>query len=166
MKGTRKFDKNAPGYEALRVTVFQVDGKHKPGVPTRDWVWYSGFAVILIQVAISAVPVATYSDWAPIMITIAGTILSLLQGALFQWREEKWACPTGGGWTASFTQGNGSRHVIVVLGNVHGLDLEILAGNTWKPRSSALTRLFLFVMAIVWLILLVSVAGLSTDSWC
>lgn len=161
-----RVDKLSPKYEALRVSVFQVDSKRKAASPTRDWVWYSGFAVIAIQVAISAIPVVVYHDWAPILITTSGTILAFFQGSLRQWREEKWAAPTTGGWTVSLTRGNGSRNVMVILGGNHGLDLEMLAGRTWTPKSTAFNRAFVSLMALLWLMLLICVAGLEQNSWC
>ncbi|KAI3390534.1 hypothetical protein diail_9272 [Diaporthe ilicicola] len=116
-----RVDKASPRYEALRVSVFQADSKRKAGLPARDWVWYSGFAVILIQVAISAVPTAVYHDWAPILITTSGTTLAFIQGSLRQWREEKWACPTTGGWTVSLTPGNGNILAVGLIGMIHNL---------------------------------------------
>lgn len=161
-----RVDKNSPRYEALRVSVFQVDGKRKAGVPARDWVWYSGFAVILIQVVISAIPFIVYHDWAPILITTSGTTLAFIQGSLRQWREEKWAAPTTGGWTVSLSRGNGSRGVMVILGGNHGLDLEMLAGRTWTTKSPVYNRVVVSVMALLWLMLLICVAGLEANSWC
>ncbi|OTA90536.1 hypothetical protein M434DRAFT_13853 [Hypoxylon sp. CO27-5] len=75
-------------------SVCGVDGRRKAGVPARDWIWYSGFFVMLDQITISAIPLAIGGDWAPIVITVLGTTLSLLQGAVSQWLEEKWAYPT------------------------------------------------------------------------
>ncbi len=121
---------------------------------------------MLAQIVISAVPLAIEGDWAPVVVAVSGTTLSLLQGAVSQWREEKWACPTTGGWTTSLTRGNGSRNVMVILGNNHGLDLEILAGKSWRPKSSVASRVFLTLLAISWLVLLISVAGLKANSWC
>ncbi|KAK8030261.1 hypothetical protein PG993_011552 [Apiospora rasikravindrae] len=164
-KSARPLIKGDPGYEALRVSVFQVDNKKKPGTPTKDWLWYSGFGVMLLQMLLSLVPWCVSGDWTPLVITLAGNFLALLQGAIPQWRDEKWACPTSGGWTTSFTRGNGSRHVMVVLANNHGFDLEILAGHSQPTRSSAMVRTFLFVMAMCWLVLLVSVAGLTDNTW-
>lgn len=161
-----KIDKLAPDYEALRVSVFSVDKSREPGVPTRDWVWYSGFVVGLAQIAITAIPFALNANWAPFLVTIAGTTLALLHGSVPQWREEKWACPTTGGWTISLTQGNGSRDVIVILGDSRGLDLEILAGKTMRINSSNLYRAVPFLLAVMWLVLLVTVSGLDTDAWC
>lgn len=161
-----KINKLAPDYEALRVSIFQVDKHHKPGVPTGDWVWYSGFVVGLIQIVISLVPLGINSNWAPVLITIGGNTLAFVHGGLTQWGEEKWACPTTGGWTASLTQGNGSRNVMVILGNNHGLDLEILAGKSLRTEYSTLTRVSLCVLSLFWILLLVSVSGLNTDTWC
>lgn len=37
-----KVEKTAPDYEALRVSIFEADPRHKAGVPMKDWIWYSG----------------------------------------------------------------------------------------------------------------------------
>ena len=165
-KGPYKLNKLAPNYEALRVSVFQVDRKRTAGVPTKDWIWYSGLTIIPVQILISTLPWAINSNWAPLLITLSGNAMALLQGAIPQWREEKWACPSNGGWTVSITRGNGSRHVMVILGNNHGLDLQILSAQSARHRTSATTRGFLLFMALLWLVLLVCVAGLQKDSWC
>jgi hypothetical protein len=161
-----QLNKLASNYEALRISVFQVDRKRKPGVPVRDWAWYSGFVVLVAQIAISIAPLVISTDWAPLLVTVGGTVLAFSQGAMSQWREEKWACPTSGGWTVSITQGNGSRNVIVILGNDIGLDLEILAGGSKRIEATPLTRIVTLVLAFLWLVFLISVAGLQANSWC
>ncbi|KAK9773248.1 hypothetical protein AB5N19_11773 [Seiridium cardinale] len=79
-----QMNKLAPDYEALRISVFQVDRRRQAGLAKRDWVWYSGFAVTLLQLVVSLIPLAANMDWAPLLITIAGTLLALLHGAIFQ----------------------------------------------------------------------------------
>jgi hypothetical protein len=92
-----------------------------------------------------------YDSWAAFMVTAAGTALALLEASLPQWREEKWACPKIGGSTITITQGNGSRHAIVIKGKTGvGLDLEILAQGTRTSGSSRLTRLATTVLAFLW----------------
>lgn len=161
-----------PEWEALRVTVYNVDDNPPlpHGVPVLDRVWYSGVVAIVIQIAISTIPWAVDGDWSAFLITVTGNILALAGASLPQWSQEKWACPKPpkGGSTVAITQGNGSRHAIVILGHRGvGLDLEILALGTRTARPSNLTRLASTVLALLWTMLLVSVAGLDGEnSWC
>ena len=120
-------------WETLRLTVLEVeDNPPTPhGVPKLDWVWFSGFGTIIIQLAISAVPWIIHGNWETCMVTLVGNSLALIGGSLPQWRREKWACPKKGGATVTITQGNGSRHAVTILGKRGvGLDLEILARGT------------------------------------
>lgn len=156
-------------WEALRVTVLEVeDNPPTPhGVPKLDWVWFSGFGTIIIQLAISAVPWIIHGNWETCMVTLVGNSLALIGGSLPQWRREKWACPKKGGATVTITQGNGSRHAITILGKRGvGLDLEILARGTRTARASLLTRIATTGLAILWILLLVFAAGMQQDTWC
>ncbi|GAB1319241.1 RDD domain-containing protein [Madurella fahalii] len=157
-----------PEWEALRVTVYEVDDNPPVphGVPTLDRVWFSGIVVIVVQLVVSTVPWIISADWGIFLVTAAGTVLALLNGSLPQWREEKWACTKKGGATVTITQGNGSRHAIVILGKKGvGLDLEILAIGTRTASPSAFTRVASAVLALFWIVLLVVVAGLNENSW-
>ncbi|KAH6627466.1 hypothetical protein F5144DRAFT_273344 [Chaetomium tenue] len=158
----------APEWEALRVTVYEVDDNPPVphGVPTLDTIWFSGIAVIVIQVVVSAVPWIVSGDWGIFLVTVAGTVLALLNGSLPQWKEEKWSCPKRGGATVTITQGNGSRHAVVLLGKKGvGLDLEILALGTRTASPTMSTRVASAVLALFWIVLLVIVAGLEENSW-
>lgn len=157
-----------PGsHEALRVTVFEVAKSPAPGVIARDWVYYSGFAVMVAQFVVAAIPLILNRNWTILMVVGVGTILALLQGAMPQWRKEKWASPKRGGYTVSITQGNGSRHVMVILADEYsGLDLEILAAGGMNLTMSRLESAYVSLLTACWTILLISVAGLSDDSWC
>ncbi|PKS08374.1 hypothetical protein jhhlp_005318 [Lomentospora prolificans] len=160
--------KPAPEWEALRVTVYEVDDNPPVphGVPTLDWVWYSGMAVIVIQLIISIIPWIVSDDWGIFLVTAAGTMLALIGASLPQWSEEKWACPKKGGATVTITQGNGSRHAVLILGKKGiGLDLEILAMGTRTARPTLFTRIVSAVLALLWIVLLINVAGLQQNSW-
>ena len=68
------------------------------------------------------------------------------------------------GWVA---QGNGSHHAIVILGKKGvGLDLEILAQGTRTERASWVARIATGVLALLWIILLLTVAGIKQNTWC
>ena len=122
-------DKASSEWEALRVSIFKWDDRGLQGVPDRDWLWYSGLAVIVLQIAIAVIPLALSLEWATLLLVSVGILLASAQAALPQWRSEKWACPANGK-TVSITKGNGHRHVMVVLGSSRGLDLEILAAGS------------------------------------
>jgi hypothetical protein len=156
-------------WEALRISVFEVidDVSYEHGVPRRDWVWFSGYAVILVQMVISIIPWIFNGDWSTFTVATSGNILALVGGSLPQWRQEKWACPKKGGATVTITQGNGSRHAMVILGKKGvGLDLEILAAGTRTAHASRITRFATAVLAFLWVVLLITVAGLKLDTWC
>ena len=154
-------------HEALRVSVFQVAKTPAPATIARDWVFYSGFVVMVVQFAVASVPIILTRNWSIMMVLGAGTILALLQGALPQWRKEKWACPKKGGNAVSITQGNGSRHVMVILeSEYNGLELEILGAGSKNIPCSRWELVCISVLTSLWTVLLITVAGMSDDSWC
>lgn len=158
-------------WEALRVSVYRIvvtpADRNNHGVPCIDWVWTSGFVTISIQIAISILPWVFKKNWIIFLVTIIGNLLALSGASLPQWTEEKWACPKGGGSTVTLTRGNGSRHASVILGEKGvGLDLEILARGTRTSSRTVLTRVFSPVLAVVWVILLITVSGIAQDTWC
>ena len=156
-------------WEALRISVFETvdDPGRTHGVPSRDWVWFSGFAVILLQLVVAIVPISLHQEWGTLLITVYGNALALLEGSLPQWKEEKWACPKSGGSSIILTRGNGTRHAILILGRKDaGLDLEILAVGTRTAPPSRLTRFAVAILTVNWVILLVTAAGLRLQTWC
>ncbi|RDW59171.1 hypothetical protein BP5796_12095 [Coleophoma crateriformis] len=166
-----------PQWQALRVEVFQVnpDSKYCQGVIQRDGTWFCGILTILIQLGIAAIAWWFSKNWAIMMVTGAGTFLSLAQGALPQWRTEKWVFPKPkhptttpkAPGTVSITRGNGSRHVMVILGSDHRgttsdkpLDLELMASSDDRRHSAdQLTIYATFAFTVLWTALLITVAG-------
>lgn len=159
-----------PSWEALRITVFEVDPTYAPGYLIRDWVFYLGFVVIFIQIGIAVTPWALSGNHMPLVVTVGGTALCLLTSALPQWRQEKFAHCKSSGSTTSITRGNGSRHVMLILGKehgyYHGLDLEIMAARNPVAITSPLTRIGTTILAIFSVVLLITVSGLRKDTWC
>lgn len=143
--------------------------KHtKPGIPHRDWVYWSGVVVIGVQLGIAVIPGAVNGDWNTFIVTAAGTLLALAGGAIPQWQNEKWACrrrkhgdrPE----VVCLTRGNGSKDVIVIVSKGEGqLRLEDLA-NVRDSRAGN-TVLFTSVLAVLWFCLLLTVAGLQSHAW-
>lgn len=159
-------DKNSPSWESLRVSVFRFIPGSRAGRPIYDWVWCSGFAVVMIQLSIAIVPLCLYGEWVVMLITVCGTILAFSHGALPQWSKEKWECPKSGGGTVTVTQGNGSRHAIVILGSQDAPDLEILAYCDGNTACALSTRTGSAIQTALWLALVITVAGLKQGAWC
>lgn len=157
--------KDSPNWEALRVSIFRWDQNKEQGKPIRDWVWFSGLAVIVVQIAIAIIPLALLSEWATLVLVTGGLLLASAQAALPQWASEKWACPTNGK-SVSITRGNGHRHVMVILGCQNALDLEILASRSSAKAQSIWSKAAVAVLATLWTVLLITVAGLKQGSWC
>ncbi|KAJ5767328.1 uncharacterized protein N7511_004944 [Penicillium nucicola] len=179
---SRKFV--SPHQARLCVGVYEwaLNGNHRVAKPHADWVYWLGIAVTVVQLGVSAIPFGLYRDWSIFLVTVAGTILAYASGALPQWRKEKWACRTlEKRKDIALTLGNGTQHVIVVLGANGGLDLEDMAGGQlshdenegWTRRGRLMqlmspgntTRLMTFLLAVLWLLLLLSSTGIKQHSW-
>ncbi|KAI0790967.1 hypothetical protein C8Q75DRAFT_758731 [Abortiporus biennis] len=153
----------------LALTVFKVSRKHKPCIPARDWVYYSGIMVIVIQLCLAIIPGAVNRDWTPLIITVGGTILSLVSGALPQWGHEKWVgrrIKRGSSHreVVSLTRGNGSRDVITIITEGEGLlRLEDLA--TARHPGGRLSITVNSTLSVLWIVQLLTVAGLQVNAW-
>lgn len=164
-----ELEPRAQPWVALTVSVFEIIDNPVPGhgIPKLDWVWFLGFGVILVQLAISIIPWVINAEWGTFIVTICGNLFAILGASLPQWREEKWACPKHGSKTIALTEGNGSRDVMVILGKRGvGLDLEVLTSNRISQRSPPSTKIAILTLAALWTVLLITVAGLTLNSWC
>ena len=139
----------------------------KIGCPGYDAIYFSGIATMLLQLVIAAIPLGLFGDWNILLITICGTIFSLTIGALTQWKKEKWACREKSNGTFILTRGNSSQYAIVVLSESQGFNLEDLAGGslTIDAFTSLTTRLIVIVIATLWILLLITAAGITTNTW-
>ncbi|KAJ5780589.1 hypothetical protein N7457_005749 [Penicillium paradoxum] len=173
----------SPHQARLCVAVYEwaLDGPHRVAKPGHDWVYWLGIVVTVLQIAISAIPFGLYKDWSIFLVTVGGSLLAYASGALPQWRKEKWACRTlEGRKDVALTLGNGTRHVVVVRGAKGGLDLEDMAGGQWSndeegPKrkhpwmrlmnSGNTTRMLTFVLAVLWLMLLLASMGIQDHGW-
>lgn len=156
-------------WEPLRISVFEVraDKSCEHGVPSRDTVWVLGFIVIVIQLIISVLPWILYKNWTIFMITIGGNLLAITGASLPQWKAEKWSCNQKGGATVTITEGNGSRHAMVILQRKGvGLDIETLAIGTRTKDPSRLTRFAIASLALLWTGLLMTVKAMNDHMWC
>ncbi len=148
----------------LSVSIYNVSAATPAGQSRPDFIYGVSFGVIALQFGLAAVPRALSGDWAILMVTGAGTALAWATAALPQWREEKvGACRRRSDKTCVVTAGNGSKDVLVIRGAGVGLDLEDLAAA--NARTAAATRVALCLLAVLWIALLVTVAGLKSDTW-
>lgn len=178
----RDFEHPLPSNVGLSVTVFQAVHHRLAGTPSIDWCWLSGLGTIFVQIALASIPCALYDDWSILLVTVAGTVLALATGSLPQWKFEKWACRTRTKKVLSIMGGPGTRHVMVILGRGHGLDLEDLAAaesprlirrHTTSqgqpifnlPFAYWVTHTLCLLLAIAWLLFLITVTSLKQNTW-
>jgi hypothetical protein len=88
-------------------------------------------------------------------------------GSLPQWKEEKWACRDKSVKDVIMSRGNGSQHAIIILGEGKGFDLEDLAAGQTNVDVSApgTTRFALISLAVLWILLLITAAGIKQNAW-
>ncbi|EFR00327.1 hypothetical protein MGYG_03329 [Nannizzia gypsea CBS 118893] len=137
------------------------------GRPKRDKFDYSGMFTTLLQLALSAVPLMREGDWSPFLTTLSGALLSIISGCLRQWRREKWPCCASSEKTVVLTKGAGCQHAIAIIGDGRGFDLEEMAvGSEERDLPCDLfTRVAVFILAVLWVLLVIFAAGLKTNAW-
>ncbi|KAJ6485580.1 hypothetical protein C8R45DRAFT_997093 [Mycena sanguinolenta] len=150
------------------------------GPPSLDFCYYMGFAVILGQLGIAAIPCGLYRDWSILALTSGGIILCLLTGLLPQWKSEKYQArllsekDKGKGKVVALTVGNGSRHVFVIIDPGLGMDLEDLASGQsplLRERGNKMislrvrTQIACGILAFLWMVFLITWTSVSTSPW-
>ena len=155
-----------PKRAGLCVSVYKA-GEVQAGTSGYDFVYWLGFGTTILQLGIAAIPCGVFGDWSIFLITIAGILLSFVTGSLPQWKEEKWACRDKSDKDVILTRGNGSQHAIVILGERKGFDLEDLAAGQTNVDVSNLrkTRFALAGLATLWILLLITAAGIKQNTW-
>ena len=109
----RDLEQRTPqGTHGLCITIYRA--MPNTGTVRHDWVWYSGFVVITLQLAVAAIPWAWRGNWLILLATACGTLLALSGGALPQWRAEKWACRPNSPETYCLLRGNSHQQVIII----------------------------------------------------
>ncbi|EMD36095.1 hypothetical protein CERSUDRAFT_138853 [Gelatoporia subvermispora B] len=150
----------------LSITFYRTMSTKRAGVPDRDWVYWCSIATIIMQLAISVIPGVIHGNWMVLIITAGGTLLALVAGALPQWQAEKWvARPVDRGKreVVCLTEGDGSKSVIVIISEGTGIRIADLA--TGREARSILTVWATFVLFALWIVLLLTVEGLTGDAW-
>ena len=152
----------------MRVCVFQ--SLPASGKIEGDLIYWIGFPVAVVQLAIATVPLALYREWLTLLITATGTLLAFSSGGLPQWRDEKIGvqlqmAQAGGTQDVCLTAGYGSHDVLLILGCDGGLDFARLASPfralTWRWTTRTLSLIF----AALWIVLLISIAGYDQHTW-
>ena len=150
----------------LRVTVLQcLDASGKPHA---DFIYLAGFGVAAVQLGIAAVPWGLYGEWLIFLIVSAGTILAFASGGLPQWQKEKFGVRNVEEAKDVFlTRGNGDHDALLILGYEKGMDLEALASPYRELSGFPLyvTRALSLLLASLWILLLLSIAGYEQHTW-
>ncbi|KAI9151427.1 hypothetical protein HJFPF1_08629 [Paramyrothecium foliicola] len=147
--------------ESIRVDIFHLGPVTSP---EPDFVWWLGWATLVLQFIIAVIPWAVYGNWAVMLLTLCGTLLAALTCAMPQWVEEKWAgSKLQREKITCLTRGNGHFHVMVFIGDAGSWNLEQLSTSVFRSRPE--TRWVSLVLAVAWTALLISVSGLEEQTW-
>lgn len=150
----------------LCISIFKASETAEAGVPRRDLLWYSGYAVAAAQLGIAVVPWAVNGVSEVFAVTICGTLLSLVSASLPHWTQERWACRRQSSKTFVITRGNGAQHAIVICGHRRSLDLEDLAAASSEGVGLAAGTMAVYtVLTTLWCALLVTVSGMQVETW-
>lgn len=165
----RKTDENAkkPPMAGLIVSIYEPSTTISAGTVKRDGAYWIGLPIMVLQLGVASIACGIYGEWGTLLITAAGIALSLATGLLPQWKKEKWACRDKAKHDYVLTRGNGSQHVIVIRGNGHGFNLEDLASgqSNIMVATNLVTSIALLVLAALWILLLITAAGLKQKTW-
>lgn len=155
-----------PPKAGLCVSVFKAD-LATPGHPGYDVVYFVGFGTTIVQLGIAAVPCGIFGDWSILLVTTSGILLSFAMGSILQWPKEKWACRRNSNKTVILTRGNGCQHAIVIIGDGKGLDVEDLAAGPTNVdvSTSYATMITVIILAVFWILLLITAAGIKQNTW-
>ena len=149
---------------ALCVSVYRANSNRQ--LSSADWLWWSGLLTMLAQFILGVIPLALGKDWTTFLVTMMGTGLALMTGSSTQWQREKWGARIDkGASTYCLTRGNGFQHAIVIQNTTPGcLNLEDLA-MLRKEGCSRGCKAFVAISACLWVLLLISIAGLQHNTW-
>lgn len=142
------------------------------GRPTLDFIAWSAIFVTAVQLGVAAIPLAMRGNWAIFLAAGTGTLLAYASASLPHWREEKYKARRENiKQDFALTQGQGSQHVLIVMRAKRrggkekpwGLNLADLAGG----RSPELpnTCIWTTVLAMLWMVFLITCTGIVSDTW-
>ncbi|KAG2158326.1 uncharacterized protein EDB93DRAFT_1120881 [Suillus bovinus] len=153
----------------LTVTFYETSPNKRCGVPDCDWVYYSGFIVIMLQLAVAIIPGALFGNWMIIIVTANGLLLVQVQAALPQWQKELWSArhiQETQTEVVCLTKGNGGAYVMVIKSKgVRDAELRLADLASGREVTSRTTVPLTFLLAIFWLIHLFCMTGVVNNSW-
>lgn len=166
-----------PPRVGLCVAVYTWGGE--AGRPTLDFIWWSGLVTTVVQLAVAAIPWILRGNWAIFLAAGTGTLLAYTSASLPHWREEKFKARRKSDYEArrrddkqdyALTSGQGSQHVLVVMGarrgennTPWGLNLADLAGGRTPEMPN--TRIWTAMLAVLWVVFLITCIGIVSDTW-
>ncbi|KAI0411710.1 hypothetical protein F5X98DRAFT_380475 [Xylaria grammica] len=74
--------------ESLRIDIFRLK---PPTGPDPDFVWWSGWFIIIVPIAIAVVPWVRFGDWGILLVTLSGSVFTISRGDVDRSREGKGA---------------------------------------------------------------------------
>ncbi|CZR57981.1 uncharacterized protein PAC_07871 [Phialocephala subalpina] len=134
-----------PRQTGLCISIYEPSKAQTAGEPAHDLVYWTGLGVAVLQLVTAAIPIEACLNGE----TRNGLAARSSQN------------------TYVLTRGIGAQHAIVILGNGRGLNLEDLAvaGQIRYACSDAVTRTCLAGISALWVSLLVTAAGVKTNTW-
>jgi hypothetical protein len=149
---------------ALCVTIWECPTASGRG--SGDFVYWLGLAVTLAQLCLGIVPLVLHGEWFTLLVTGTGTVLAYCNSSLPQWCDEKIGVrPLEKPKDVLLTEGNGSRDVLLVRCSTGCLDLEALAGSQRQRPHYWNACISSTVLAVLWICLLITVAGWDQHTW-
>ncbi|KAJ3557305.1 hypothetical protein NPX13_g9954 [Xylaria arbuscula] len=149
----------------LVVSVFEASDKYEAGIPVRDYLWYSAYALTALQLGISSIPWICYGIWEIFVVTLAGSVLAYSTANLPHWHQERWQCGRQSNKKFVLTRGNGAQHAIVILGQGRSLDLEDLSTSSETFPLPVGTSWVYMILTVLWCALLIMVCGIQEQRW-
>ncbi|KAK7946073.1 uncharacterized protein PG986_010394 [Apiospora aurea] len=147
--------------DSVRIDIFELGPLHQP---KPDHVWWLGWFTILVQIGLAVASWVKYDRWGAMLVVLGGNLLAAVTCSLPQWTDEKWAGRTlDRNNVICLTRGNGHKHAMVIIGKEGCPDLETLSTANIAARPE--TPICTFILAGLWVCLLVSVSGLKEQSW-
>ena len=146
------------------------------GVPANGPLFYLGYLVFVTQLIVAALPWIIWrgDGYIIFVITLGGNLLAFWTGSIRDWARERYACRKNTKEVFVLTRGNGAQHALVILGQGRGLHLEDLATSV-ESRPAPLfmrpllvrihKRLLMFLFTLLWVVLLITVAGIQSNTW-
>ncbi|KAI0159973.1 hypothetical protein GGR52DRAFT_171747 [Hypoxylon sp. FL1284] len=165
----------------LLVTVYKAESdksRHRKTIrPRRNWLWFWFAIGVTMQLAVAAGPIYApwrddsppRRDWSIVLITVAGNFLAACSSFIPSMRKEKYQGTKSSHHTYAITRGNGHKHVFIILPDTMAKGESCLPSldqmATARDRAYFTHRLLSIIPAILWVILLLIVGGLTNHTW-